>query len=401
MARKGYVSKSKQVDGIRYWAYGKTEREAQKKLDDILFEVRQNGQKLDGNTTVRKWAKEWLEVYLDARDITKKSAAMYHEKLDNYILPAIGSMKLKDVRDTHLKKILNGADSSKSTAQKVKITMQAMFKQARKSRLIPYNPAEDLELPKAPTKKRDAITEYERRNILEVAQWHRAGLYVLLVMCCGLRNGEIIALQWKDIDLKKNIIYITKDLESGSTTNIKEPKSNSGIRYVGIPEILRSRLVKPKDGDFQYVLLQPKGKKRHTEGSLRCLWKNFKRELDIHMGAEVYRNQIVKHCYEVNPLLESEESWNALVPYSLRHTYGTDQQRAKVPLNVTKYTMGHSDVSVTSRYYITTTPDVIDDATKALDDFYKKVLKQECGTKCGTEESEDQGSVAAQQEAAV
>lgn len=396
-----YVIKTKMIDGVRYKAYGKTEREAQRKLDSIIFEVKQNGQKLDGNTTVRKWAKEWLAVYIDKRDITKKSAAMYHEKLDNYILPAIGSMKMKDVRDTHLQRILNEADSSKSTAQKVKITMQAMFKRARKSRLIAYDPAEDLELPKAPTKKRDAITEYERKNILEVAEWHRAGLYVLLMMCCGLRNGEIIALQWKDIDLKAGVIHVTKDLESGSTTNIKKPKSDSGIRDVGIPDMLRPRLVKPKGGDFQYVLLQPKGKKRHTEGTLRCLWKNFKRELDIHMGAEVYRNQIVKHCYEITPLLESEENWNALVPYSLRHTYGTDQQRAKVPLNVTKYTMGHSDVSVTSKYYITTTPDVVDDATKALNDFYKTVLKKECDKKCDNEESEEPEVAAAQQEAAV
>lgn len=397
MGKYEYVVKTKQVDGVRYKAYGKTEREALRKLDSIIFEVRQNGQKLDGNTTVRKWAKEWLEVYIDVREITAKSAAMYHEKLDNYILPAIGSMKLKDVRDTHLKRVLNGANSSKSTAQKVKITMQAMFKQARKSRLIAYDPAEDLELPKAPTKKRHPITEYERKNILEVAEWHRAGLYVLLVMCCGLRNGEIIALQWKDIDLKAGVIHVTKDLESGSsTTNIKKPKSDSGIRDVGIPEILRSRLVKPKNGDFQYVLLQPKGKKRHTEGSLRCLWNNFKRELDIHMGAELYRNQIVKHCYEINPLLESEENWKDLVPYSLRHTYGTDQQRAGVPLNVTKYTMGHSDVSVTSKYYIATTPDVVDGATKALDEYYKDTLKIKCDKKCDNENSEVHEVAAAQ-----
>ena len=396
MGKYEYVVKTRQIDGIRYKAYGRTEREALQKLDSIIFEVKQNGQKLDGNTTVRKWAKEWLEVYIDTRDITKKSGAMYHEKLENYILPAIGSMKLKDVRETHLQRILNSADSSKSTAQKVKITMQAMFKKARKTRLILYDPAEELELPKAPTKKRNPVTEYERKNILEVAEWHRAGLYVLLIMCCGLRNGEIIALQWKDIDLKAGVIHITKDLESGSKDNIKEPKSDSGIRDVGIPEMLRSRLVKPKDGDFQYVLLQPKGKKRHTEGSLRCLWNNFKRELDIHMGAVVYRNQIVKHCYEVHPLLETEEDWNALVPYSLRHTYGTDQQRAGVALNVTKYTMGHSDVSVTSKYYIATTPDVVDDATKALDEFYKKLKKDECAKKCDNEEVEDSESTAAQ-----
>ena len=59
MGKYKYVVKTKQVDGVRYKAYGRTEREALRKLDDILFEVRQNGQKLDGNTTVRKWSKEW------------------------------------------------------------------------------------------------------------------------------------------------------------------------------------------------------------------------------------------------------------------------------------------------------------------------------------------------------
>lgn len=389
MAEYKYVRKTKQIDGHRYVAYGKTEREAQNKLDTIIFEVKQNGQKLDGTTTVKKWAKEWLEVYVDTRDITAKSAAMYHEKLDNYILPAIGAMKLKDVRDTHLKKVLNKANSSKSTAQKVKLTMQAMFKQARKSRLIPYDPAEDLELPKAPEGKRHSITDYERQNILEVAEWHRGGLFVLLMLYCGLRPGECIALQWKDIDFKTGLIHVTKDLESGTSDSIKEPKSAAGIRDVPIPEKLMARLHKPKGGDFQYVLLQPNGKKRHTEGTLRCLWLNFKRELDIHMGAEVYRNQIVKHCYEVTPLKETEESWNALVPYSLRHTYGTDLQRAAVPINVSRYLMGHTDIAVTSRYYIDTTPDVLGSAVAALNQLHSD-------KKCDKLESETVASVGAQ-----
>ena len=45
MGKYKYVVKTKQVDGVRYKAYGKTEREALRKLDSILFEVRQNGQK--------------------------------------------------------------------------------------------------------------------------------------------------------------------------------------------------------------------------------------------------------------------------------------------------------------------------------------------------------------------
>lgn len=392
-----YVRKTRQIDGKRYVAYGKSERDAQKKLEDMLFEVREQGQVLDGNTTVKKWSEEWIEVYVKPRDITAKSAAMYRQKLDKYIIPRIGSMKLKDVRDIHLQKLLNGANTSKSTAQKVKIVTQAMFKQARKSRLIAYDPAEDLSLPKAPEGKGRSITDFERKHILEVAQTHYAGLYVLTVLYCGLRPGECIALRWADIDLKNGTIRVTNAAESGNSSNIKDPKSAAGIRTVPIPAALLARYTaeKPKNGDLLPVFVQPKGRKRHTESSLNDFWNNFKRALDIHMGAEVYRNQIKKHCYEVNPMLETEEQWESLVPYCLRHTYGTDCQRAGVPLNVTKYLMGHSDVTVTANIYIDTTPDVIFSAVKSLDNLHDKSAKK------GDENSEKNGENDAEAEKQV
>lgn len=365
-----YVRKSFYHEGKRYCVTGKTDREAQQKLRDLQKEVYSTGLKLDGSTTVKQWAKTWLETYVDTRDITAKSAQMYHDKLKAYILPEIGSMKLKDVKDTHLKRLLNNSNSSKSTAQKVRLTLQAMFRQARRSRLIAYDPAEDLELPKAPEGKRHSITDYERDHILRLAETHRAGLYVLLVYYCGLRPGECIALQWADVDLRNRLIHVRKALESGSRDSIKDPKSAAGVRSVPIPEKLLPKLVKPEDGDFKYVLLQPVGRKRHTESSLNDLWNNFKRCLDIQMGAEVYRNQIKRHCWEVDPLHESEENWEALVPYSLRHTYGTDLQRAGVPINVAKYLMGHSDISVTANIYTDTTPDVVTAAGSALDELH-------------------------------
>lgn len=364
-----YVKRSFTYEGRRYFVYGRSERDVHQKIVDMKVELQKNGIRLDGSTTVRKWSEQWLAVYIDPSDITAKSAAMYRQKLDRYILPEIGRMKLKDVRDTHLQKLLNKANSSKSTAQKVKITLQRMFKQARKSRLISFDPAEDLQLPKAPEGKGRSITDHERKHILEVAEHHRAGLYVLTVLYCGLRPNECIALQWKDVDLKEGRIHVRSAAESGNSTVLKDPKTAAGIRSVPVPAPLlaKFRAAKPKGGEFQPVFLQPLGRKRHTESSLNDLWNNFKRELDISMGAKVYRNQIVKHCWEVNPMEESQEQWDSLIPYCLRHTFGTDCQRAGVPINITKYLMGHSDISVTANIYIDTTDDVIDAAGAALD----------------------------------
>ena len=369
-AKYEYITNAFTHEGKRYYVRGKTEREAQRKLREKQRELDTQGEILAPGTTVSKWATEWMEVYIRSRDITAKSARMYQEKLDNYILPAIGSMKLKDVRDIHLKRLLNSANSSYSTAQKVRLVLQAMFKQARKSRLIPFDPAEDLELPKAPKGKRKSITDWERKNILEVAEYHRGGIYVLLIYYCGLRPGEAAALQWKDIDRRTRSIRVTMALESGNSGTVKEPKTDAGTRTIPIPSPLWQKL-EPLIGDpFDYVLLQPRGKKRHTESSLNDLWNNFKRELDIHMGAEVYRNQIIRHCWEVHWEKETEANWTALVPYSLRHTYGTDLQRAGVPINVAKYLMGHSDITVTGNIYTDTTPDVIKIAGRKLDDLH-------------------------------
>lgn len=107
------------------------------------------------------------------------------------------------------------------------------------------------------------------------------------------------------------------------------------------------------------VFRQPTTGRMHSGSSANDLWNNFKRELDIQMGAEIYRNKIIRSVVATD-----------LVPYCLRHTYCTDLQRAGVPINIAKYLMGHSDISVTSNIYTSTTPDVISNAKESIDNFY-------------------------------
>lgn len=84
------------------------------------------------------------------------------------------------------------------------------------------------------------------------------------------------------------------------------------------------------------------------DDTLHRRWKSFIRELDIHMGAKVYRNKIIKSVVAPD-----------LTPYCLRHTFCTDLQRAGVALNVAKELMGHSDVSVTANIYTHKDNDVL------------------------------------------
>ena len=334
------IRKTMRYNGKQYQAYGKTEREAMLKLAEKISAVKRGEVVIGGAMTVNAWYENWKATYKDPKDITAKSLGMYDEKYDKYIRPRIGSMRLQDVTDVHLQIIMNEqAGMSDSHCKKVRSVLQQMFKRARQSRLIVYDPAELLELPKATKGKRRSLTDEERAAVLKVAETHRSGLWILTLLYTGMRPGETAALRWEDIDFKKNEIHVHAAKESGTNRTIKAPKTAAGDRIIPLHAELKKKLKAAPRHISGYVFVTGAGNPQN-ENSLRRLWSGFKRALDIELGAQLYRNKIVESA-----LAED------LVPYCLRHTFCTDLQKAGVPLNVAKDIMGHSDIQTTANIY--------------------------------------------------
>lgn len=204
------------------------------KLAEKLAAAKRGEEIISGSMTVDAWYNQWISTYKEPKGLTAKSLGMYGEKYRKYIKPRIGHLKLRDVRDIHLQRILNEQEGmSASHAKKIRMVLQEMFKRARQSRLIVYDPAELLELPAVTEGKRRSITETERAAILAVAETHRAGLWVFTLLYTGMRPGETAALTWADVDFKHNEIHVHAAKESGSTV-IKSPKTASGVRDIPI-----------------------------------------------------------------------------------------------------------------------------------------------------------------------
>ena len=185
-----YIRKTARYNGKKYEATGKTELEAMTKLAEKLAAAKRGEDLVSGAMTVSAWYKQWIDLYKKPKGLTEKSLKMYDEKFNGYIRPAIGHMKLKDVKDVHLQRILNSqAGRSASHVKKIRMVLQEMFKRARQSRLIPYDPAELLELPTVKQGRRRSITEEERAAILAVSERHRAGLWILTLLYTGMRPG--------------------------------------------------------------------------------------------------------------------------------------------------------------------------------------------------------------------
>lgn len=360
-----YIRKTARYNGKKYEAAGKTELEAMTRLAEKLAAAKRGEETACGAMTVDAWFREWFETYKKPKGLTAKSLGMYTEKYNKYIKPRIGPMQLKEVTEIHLQKIMNEqAGKSSSHAKKLRMVMREMFRRARQTRLIPYDPAEMLELPVTTESKRRSITEEERAAILEVAKSHPAGLWILTLLYTGMRPGETAALSWADIDFDRNEIHVYAAMESGST-EIKAPKTGAGIRDIPIHAKLAPMLLEARKEPFAPVF-QGRNGNRLNNNMLYRSWKSFYRALDIYMGATVKRNKIVAHAVAQD-----------LTPYCLRHTFCTDLQKAGVALNVAKELMGHSDVSVTANIYTHKDNDVLHAGISLLDGTSGKAGRME------------------------
>lgn len=339
MAAYKYIKKRITWDGKRYEVRGKTEAEAIEKMAELLDALKDGRPITSGDTLVNDWFVEWKKVYKIPTDLTRKSLLLYDEKYRKYIGPVIGKMRLRDVRDIQLQSILNDQRGmSFSHVTKLRMVIQELFRQAYRSRLIPFDPSDGLRLPKNEKRSHRSITPEERKHIMDVASYHPSGMWVLLILYSGLRPGEAAALQWKDIDFDRNEIHVYKAVESG-TSKVKTPKTSAGIRDVPMRRELRHLLWEAHGEPFS-LLFPTKAGTIRSPTSVWRLWNSFARELDLHMGAETVNGKITRHAIAPD-----------LTLYCLRHTFCTDLQRAGVQITVAKQLMGHSSIAVTADIY--------------------------------------------------
>lgn len=333
-------------NGKRYDIRAKTETDLAVKIALRKKELEEGKETVDGNTLVSVWGQKWLVTH-KKNDVSISWYKTLEGMFNGIINPAIGDIKIKDVRPINLKKILNQYKGySRSYQKKIRDLMHEMFEDARKNRMILENPAVELGLPesKAVTKRR-SITDYEREHILKVCETHRGNLFMKIMLYCGLRPSEVTRLQWKDINLKGRTLKVT-----GKT------KTPAGNRTVPIPDSLLNQLVKGEPFDF---ICTTEDGNQHSKQSVDRLWRSFKRDLNISMGCETYRNKVLP------PYRVADD----LVMYNLRHTYCTDLEKAGIPINIARVLMGHSKISITAEIYTHADSETYKDALDKINKY--------------------------------
>lgn len=389
-----YVRETEVVDGHRYEGYGKNKAEARKKLAAKIEAASKNEFGIDGNMTVEQWASVWLKTYCkprirepgEAKTKGTTTEATYKETEQRcrlYIVPAIGKLQMCKVTTPHLQKILNdNKDSSFSLVSKLSIVIKKMFRQATIDRVITYDPSVGIVLPATKKGKRRSLSADERIYFFKAAYKNPHGLLFRFLAATGLRPNELAALRVGDVDIEKRLVHVTQAVETG-TQEIGTPKTESGIRFTVIntvddPTIVDdiAKLIGERDAD-EFLFTKRDGGMLSRQ-ALKIYWASFARTWDIEMGAEMTPHG---HIYDPSDLTcngtplypdpadptkprNGHKLSHEIVTYCLRHTFGTDMKRRQIPVEVTKYLMGHSDISTTSNIY---QDSGVEDAIRATD----------------------------------
>lgn len=222
---------------------------------------------------------------------------------------------------------------------------------------ISKNPLVDIYIPESdkPAKvvraleveEQQLITDYLKNTTIEKEVYKNV---FLIQLYAGLRIGEVLALQYKDIDLNKKIIHITKTLTRDEDEKLilgNTTKTFSGIRDVPIQDIILNEIKE-----------QMEIAKNNFDGQLFVSSKNYYAD---PKAVNKILKRIVVDVLRVNDI----------TTHSLRHTFGTRCIEAGIAPVVAQRLLGHKDIRVTLNTYTSVLNKFKEDELKKLDMFYQ------------------------------
>lgn len=345
----------------RYFTVKGTKKQAQAKLRNSLNSSMQGSsfQQQISVILLQDWMKKWFNTYLP--NIEESTRAGYKEKINNYIIPELGSIPLNaldtDTIQQWVNDLLKKKKLSPKTIKNAFLNLNAALKKAVKLKKIPANPCDDVELPKIKKNKMDFYDTQEINDMMKAAENTDMYLLLLLAVYLGLRRGELIALQWSDIDFNNGIVHVQHNTIKGEKGTVtKAPKSAAGTRSIPTGEKVLKELVSAhkkyndnkanKKGfvDSGLVICKPDGSSYQPD-SISQKWKRF-----------VKTNNLRRIRF-----------------HDLRHSCATLMAQAGVPPKVAQQRLGHSNISITMDTYTHASAAMNQQATQLLDELvYQK-----------------------------
>ncbi len=337
--------------------YGKTRAEVAKKLSKAISD-REGGLVFDaGGLTVGEYLDRWLVECVNGT-VRDSTFERYGYAIYPHIVPALGRLKLGSLTPAHVRalyreKIASGL--APATVHKIHVVLHKALDQAVADGLIPRNATEALKLPRIDREEINPLTAEDANHLIEAARGDRLEALYVLAVHTGLRQGELLALKWDDLDLEAGMLRVRRTLtHAGGRYSMSEPKTKKSRRTV-----------------------------RLTSGAITALRVHLERQMgEMDRLGSIYKVGGLVFASEVgsmiNPSNLRNRSFARLLKRSglpastrfhdLRHTCATLLLSRNVNVKIVSEMLGHANIAITLDTYSHVLPDMQERAAKALEE---------------------------------
>ena len=358
------VSGGKNLDGTRCkktkTIHG-TRKDAEIALAEFITEVNRGLVPEGKSITFEEFFYIWDEKYA-SKELAPKTYSRYIGILKSRILPYLGSFPLDKIKptdlmnfydmlenDTQIKRIAknNGQRTLKPLSPKTILEhhrlISAMLQNAVYWQLLPSNPARRVKPPKTKKPKMEFFNDDECKVLIQsLMELTGSNLKykaaILLDIFSGIIRGELIGLEWSDVDFKNETININKSTQYLPENGIfdKDTKTESSNRIVPIPDYITKTLLEYKEWyDEQKDIWGDK-------------WIESNKLFVQDNGKPMHPDTIGK-CFK--PYIE-ELGLSTIKFHGIRHTNATLMIANNVDIATVSARLGHASINTTIKYYV-------------------------------------------------
>jgi integrase len=241
----------------RKTVYGATKSEVLNELDRLRSEARVGSLPGAGGLTVGQLLDRWLE---SSKATTEMRTFEERQRIvKNHVRPRLGSLKLAKVNALHVEGLY--ADMARdgvgaTTIRHAASVLGVALSHACKLKLIAFNPAAAIKKPKAPKRQMLFLTPDQVAILLKAAEGQPCYALLVLALATGCRQGELLALNWDDVDLTKGTLTVRRSLaQTDAGLVVKEPKTAASRRTITLPALAISVLTGRKAAALKAGLL--------------------------------------------------------------------------------------------------------------------------------------------------
>lgn len=204
--------------------------------------------------------RECVKSWIDARTLSRAPSTIsgYNRLYRLYIVDTrVGGMVLDDLDGSDMIELLSPLIRRGCTrqAQLLQVLVSAALRQAVRKRMLTWSPMDEVEKVGHVSKLSAWLTVDQARQLLASSAAAGDPYYVawLLMLCCGLRRGEMLGLRWSDIDRRRQLLHVERQkIEIDGDVLITHPKSACSVRDIPLNETILNRipLHRGKDADI-------------------------------------------------------------------------------------------------------------------------------------------------------